>query len=202
MAKKTKSKPTSQAQKSGLKILREKGLYKPKNSRAEPTKYGRGILRRFADVISGKASVVTAKSEKRGNKGFKEARSYKQGDQSRGTVRVVRNKIIVPTQAGEQARFSKKGVRVTRTIGDAVYVREPFKSSTSTPQKIYDQLQPGDRISVPLNRGRRGVEWMNFTKEEYGLFILPSGSGGSYKGLSDHIQRFRLEKARKRQRKI
>lgn len=195
MAKKTRKSQSGQAQKSGLKKLREKGLYKPKKPRAAPTKYGKSLLSRFADVLSGKASVVTA--VEKGRKGFKAASKYaRSGNDKMGTVRVVRNKIVVPTQAGEIARFSKKGVRVTRRVGEDVYVREPLQKH----KQILEQLKPGDRIAVPLNRGKRGVEWMQLTPEDYRAFQRQYDE--TYKNLGSHVQIFRLEKAKRRSRLI
>lgn len=191
MAKKSKKPRDSQAVKSGLKTLREKGLYKPEKSRAAPTKYAKSLLTKFADVLTGKASVVTASAK--GRKGFAAAAKYKTGAKDApGTVRVVRNKIVVPTQGGETARFTKSGkVRVTRRVGRDVYVREPFPGRVKSLDDILRSTKSNERIAVPLYRGQRGVEWMNMTAAEFKAFY--SQYAATYKDLGDFVEKFRLE---------
>jgi hypothetical protein len=200
VAKNTTKPKLSQSQKSDLKALRKKGLYKPVKPRAAPTKYAKGLLSRFKDVLTGKASVVTAKGQTKRSKGFKEAAQFNRG-QSSGTVRAIRNKIIVPTQVGEVARFSKKSgkVRVTRNINGAKYVREPFPKRPRDFRDAGRSLRPGDRIAVPSWRGdAKGVEWYTLSAEEWRMFWLQYGPKGSaetrggkkhrYNDLLSHIQ--------------
>ena len=205
MASKTRKPALSQAETAGLKKLRKVGLYKPKSSRAPPTKYAISLLKTYSDYLTGKASVVTAKSEIKRNKGYKEAASYKKTDKQKpGIVRVIRNKIVVPTQKGEIVRFSKKGMRVTRKVDGDYYVRTPFKGSTDTLEEIFAQLKPTDRVAIPLYRSaRHGVEWQTVTQDEFRAFYTqygPSGSATNKKGLprlyddlTSHIQIFHLE---------
>lgn len=196
MAKKTKKPALSQAQKSGLKVLRKKGVYKPKAPRAAPTRYAKSLLGKFADLLTGKASIVTA--SQKGRKGFGAARKFKREKEAVGTLRVVRNKIIVPTQAGEVARFSKKKgtVRVTRKLGKDFYVREPFAKPIYSLKDLKSQLKPGDRVAVPLYRGHRGVEWRTLTYDDFAAFWReygPSTTGKEYEDLGEHIQAFHIE---------
>lgn len=208
MAKKT----TTSSERQGLKELRRKGLYKPENPR-RVTEYGKSLLRKFSDVLSGNATVVTAKgrSETTGRavSGFNLAKKYKVSDDDSGTVRVVRNKIIVPTQKGERARFNERTgkLQVVRKVGRAKYVREPFTGSPSALRDLERQLKPGDRISVPIWRGKRGVEWSIMTQEEFKRFWNEYGPRGSaivttaggrvrkhrYRNLAQHVQRFRYD---------
>lgn len=216
MANKPSKPRGSQALKSDLKILRERGLYKPKNSRAAPTEYAKRIAKKFSDVISGKASVVTAKSAKRGGKGFIEASRLAAGDRA-GTIRAVRNKVIVPTQGGEQARYSVKTgrVRVTRKTEGGNYIRETFPGDHRSLKAIKAQLKPGDRVAVPLFRGRKGVEWQTMTPEEFEAFWRQYSNRGTapaydkdgkrkiYHDLASHVQIFRYEAPRApRKRKL
>jgi len=206
MAKKARRAPNSQEQKKARSILIKKGLYKPKNPRGPLTDYAKKLLRKFSDVTAGKASVVTAKAEKKGNKGFKEARAANTGENRPGTVRTVRNKIIVPTQTGEQARYSKKeGVRVTRRVGNDVYVRRPFKRRPRSIAGVRSQLKEGDYIAVPLYRARsRGVEWTRMSPEDFTAFLTqygPKATKREYENLLDYIEISSIEQP-KRERRI
>lgn len=194
MAKKSKKPPSSQAIKSGVKTLRKKGLYKPEKPRAAPTKYAKSLLRRFADVLSGHASVVTAtpakEKRKRKTKGFSAAKEYAT------TLRTTRNKIIVPTQAGEVARYSPraKKILVTRRVGADRYIREPFKKPINTLSDLEGSLKRGDRIAVPLFRGSRGVDYRWMTLDDFKAFWREYGPGTKrpYKNLGDHIEAARV----------
>jgi hypothetical protein len=216
MARKASKPGASQDLKSNLKILKDRGLYKPKNSRAAPTGYAKRIAKKFSDVISGKASVVTAKSAKHGGKGFIEAARLAMGDRA-GTIRAVRNKVIVPTQGGEQARYSVKTgrVRVTRKTEGGTYVRESFPGDHRSLKTIKAQLKPGDRVAVPLFRGRKGVEWQTMELAEFEAFWRQYSSRGTapvydrvgkrkiYHDLASHVQIFRYEAPRApRKRKL
>lgn len=155
----------SQAQKDGLKILKQKGLWKPEKPRAAPTKYALSLLRKYAPVIKGEASVVTVPKDK-SNKGFKEARS--QADNKVG-VFAVRNKLVIPKAEGEKVSYSRKRhtYRVTQTSRDGTtkYIREPLGRKISSPDEI--QLKPNQRVSVPFNRPGRGIEWMDLTEDDF-----------------------------------
>jgi hypothetical protein len=196
VAKKSKSARNSQAEKSGLKRLRKKGLYTPKKPRAAPTRYGRGLLKTFADVITGKASVVTVKPAKqkgrKRTKGFAEARKFASGEKP-GTVRAKRNKLVVPTQGGERAHYNPRTgkVRVTRRVGSDLYVREPLKGKIRTLDDLRARLRPNDRIAIPFNRGGRGVEWMNMTPDEFHAFMGQYAQ--TYKNVLNFVEIFRLE---------
>lgn len=205
MTRKSQTPTASQAQKRELKRLRDKGIYKPKNPRAAPTRYALSLLNKFADIATGKASVVTAKSAKRGNKGFKEAAALKSDSSSMpGTIRVVRNKIIVPTQGDERARFTRRGLRVTRKVGNDKYIRTPFKTTPKNLADILSQLKENERVVIPLFRtARKGVEWVPMSRDDFIFFVSQYGPGGSrksksgepqlYENLFDYIEKFHIE---------
>lgn len=199
---KTKKPAFTEAQKAGLKVLKDRGLYHPKNPRSltpGAAKYAKSLLNKFGDVISGKASVVTASAK--GQKGFKAAAKYHHADEIVGTVRVKGNKIIIPSQAGEHAYFSKKtgSVVVARKVGRDRYIRTPFPKRITTIESLRDQLRPGDRIAVPQFRGKRGVNWFNMDQSEF-IKLWQQGSGGDdgrapkrYDNVENYIQIFRME---------
>ena len=72
----TKTLDKLRQQKSQLSILKKKGLYKPKNPRGPVTDYGKSLLHKFSDVISGKSAVVTVRPDNN-HKGNKAAAEYK-----------------------------------------------------------------------------------------------------------------------------
>lgn len=182
MAKKSRKPVLSQAQKRDIKRLREKGVYKPKDARKAPTRHAKGLLVKFADLLRGKAKIVTVKG----------ARRFAAGDKP-GTVRAVRGKLVVPAQEGEQVRYSKKTgkVRVTRRVGRATYVRELFSGMRRTVEDVLRQLKPGDRVAVPFYRGRFGTEWLNMTEDEFRAFIAEYRE--RYKGVLNFVEAFRYE---------
>lgn len=191
MAKKTQKPSERQVQqKAALKALSRKGLYRAKKPRAAPTRYGKSLLQRFADVLEGRASVVTAPKSKR-SKGHKAAREYSE------TLRTVRNKIVVPTHANETARYSPKArkVLVTRRVGRDRYIREPFKEKITSLEQLKRLMGKKDYVSIPLYRGRKGTEWRNLSYENFEEFwgeYGPGGTGKHYQNLGANIEAFRI----------
>lgn len=116
----SKKKRSAQAainrQRKQLKLLRDKGLIKRFDARRKITPAQKKSLTKYADVVSGKAAVISAKDKKQAAK-FK------------NSFKVVGDKIIVPKTKGERVAFSKKtgelkttrkvgGKSVTKTISD------------------------------------------------------------------------------------
>lgn len=167
MAKKTKTIKLSQAEKSDLKKLREKGLYNPKNAR-KPTKYSKSLLKKFRDVLSGNAGVVTADA--------KTAKRYKSKNSKSGEIRAKGNKIIVPKLPGEKVTYSKKRheVNVYREMKTGErYVRKPFNGRPKSYDDLKNQLGPNDRIAVAYYRGvKNPLEWQYFDEADfYNTFV-------------------------------
>lgn len=197
----TKSK-TSQQQKRDLKKLRAKGLYDPKDARKAPTKYGLSLLRKYRDVLDGKAAVITVPKSKN-SKGWKAAR--KNADPSLG-VYAYRNKLVVPKNEGEKITWSRKykTYRVSRWSNDRTtrYLREPLNRRITNPKQL--KLQPGQRVSIPFNRPGRGIEWMNLTEKEFYEAWAQYHDNGNYKTLGANLHIFwieQFEKPKKRRRK-
>lgn len=185
----TKSK-TSQEQKRELKKLREKGLYTPKDARAKPTKYALSMLRKYRDVLDGKAAVLTIPKTKK-SKGWKVAKDN--ADPGLG-VYAVRNKLVVPKNEGEKITWSgkKKTYRVSRWSSDksTQYIREPINRKITNPQQI--KLLPGQRISIPFNRPGRGIEWMNLTEKDFLEAWQQYKEQGQYRTMGDHLHIFQV----------
>lgn len=167
MAKKNKKVSLSQQEKAALKKLREKGLYKPKNAR-KPTKYGKSLISKFSDVLTGKSKAV--KTDR------KTVAKYHREKAKPGEVRTKGDRIIVPVLPGEKAVYSRKRkeVEVYREIETGQrYVRTPFEKRPKSYDALKAQLKEGDRIAVPYYRGKnKPVEWSYFDEVEfYNTFI-------------------------------
>lgn len=101
-----------------LRRLERLGLYNPKEpiSRSHITSHAEKLLRKFAPVLSGKATVVTAKagtvqiaSEVATRKPILKKLSARQrAAYYRSVDTVVGDKIVVPVKKGEHPRFNKK----------------------------------------------------------------------------------------------
>lgn len=110
-----------------LAKLRKLGLYKGKATREQPTKYGKSLLKRFADVISGTAAVVTVP---------KQSRKTVKAEYA-GQLDYQRGKLIVPKNPlnAERVRFSRKDEQVTVT-GVGPTGRTYHKSIAPSPEKL------------------------------------------------------------------
>lgn len=192
----------SQAEKKTLEILKRHKIYRPKKPRAAPTRHAQRLARKFLDLASGQAQVVTVKSLKRGHKGFSEARKFKTESEKAGSVRVRRNKLIVPRHAGETVTYSaKRGEYVVRTkMGEITFERRPFSKRLKSIRDVRDALKPGERVAVPLFRGPKlGVDWQSMSLEEFENFWLQYGPDATkrvYSGLEKHIARFVIRDSR------
>lgn len=191
----TKNPKTSQQKKRDLKKLREKGLYDPKDARKPPTKYGLSLLRKYRDVLDGKATVLTVPKSKK-SKGWAKAR--RNADPSLG-VYAYRNKLVVPKNEGERVSWSEKDktYRVSRWSNDRTtqYFREPLGRKINNPKNL--KLKKGQRVSVPFNRPGRGIEWMNLTEEEFREAWVQYHDNGSYKTLGANLHIFWIEQKAK-----
>lgn len=166
-AKKTKSVKLSQAEKAGLKKLRDTGVYKPKDAR-KPTRYAKSILKKFFDVWNGNAGVVEVDRET--------AKRYRDKSAKSGEIRAKGNKVIVPKLPGERVAFSKKNhsISVSRKMKTGErYVRNPFATKPKDFDDLKRQLGPKDRIAVAYYRGPKNpVEWQYFDETDfYNTFV-------------------------------
>jgi hypothetical protein len=112
-----------------VRKLQSAGLYTGKpDLRKRPSKYVEKVLKKYADVLSGKAAVIKAPSKSTASK-------YKRAFKVRG------DNIIVPKKKGERVTIDKRGelhttrkvrgrtVRKTITPGGRVRPRKPRKGA-------------------------------------------------------------------------
>lgn len=125
-------------------------------------------LKRYADVIAGRAVVV---------KPAKPA-SYK------GQFRVVRGMVIVPRRKGERIRVNANGeIKVSRKIGRRV-LRGGY-------EKIEQGIGPPGIYFLPLQR-QEGVEWHRFgSAEELHNFVFVTSPkiGETFKNWGRYVLR-------------
>lgn len=174
MAKKSKSIKYSQAEIADLKKLREKKLYTPRDARKK-TKYGKSVLKKFADVLLGNAGVVKVDTQT--------AKRYRDKTAKSGEIRAKGNRVIVPKLPGEKVTFSKKrhDIDVSRKMKTGErYVRSPFNRTPKNYDELKAGLGPDDRIAVAYYRGvKKPVEWQYFDATEfYNTFV------GGYSGAN------------------
>lgn len=191
--------PAQQKQRSELI---KKGLYHPKNPRKKPTKYVFSLFNKFADVLSGNASVINVKPPK--IKGKRQTKGVKLAHEIAGeNSRVVGNKIIVPVRKslGEHAVLNKKTqtIDIVRNTSGGTYrrklMRKRIKSAADIPM-IDPETQT---FSVPFYRGKgRPVDFVNMTREELIDFFTsygPSAGKREFEGLGKLIQISTFDKA-------
>ncbi len=144
MAKTNRSADLAQVKKS-LKILRDKGLYEPKNARAKPTRYGKSLIKKFGDVVKGKAFVLSAKPE---------ALAKLKADQ----YRMSHGKVVIPAQGTNvRPRISKTGDVIRRqTIGKATYRMRPARFRNGE----VEDITAFQSYRFPVRHGNR-VAWHN-----------------------------------------
>lgn len=94
----------NRSQRHAANVLRKKGLQQKPASKQKPTRYFLDKIKRFADVITGNASVVTVK-EKGARKRYREVAGVK----GVRKVRVHGKKVVVPREReSERATYDKK----------------------------------------------------------------------------------------------
>lgn len=147
MAKNSRSQNLAQVRKS-LKILREKGLYKPENARAKPTRYGISLTKKYQDVIRGHAFVLTPNKEtlSKISKEFRKTRGH----------------VVVP-KAGTniKPRITKSGQILRRAqFGKTKYRFRPLLGAE------LPDLAPMQAYSVMIMEGREPIIRNFHTKEE------------------------------------
>lgn len=168
--KRTKSQIKSDRAK--LRKLRASGLFRGKiDLRKPPNSRHRKALKEFADVISGKATVVKPRNP----------RSY------RSLFDVKGDKVIVPRRKGERVRVDKQGnITSTRKVGGRT-VKAKFQRSKRG-EKI---ARPSEekQYAIPFIRGRdkKGrpiVHWFRFPSyDDLAKFM----AGYDYKDWTDYV---------------
>lgn len=140
MTKNNRKADLAQVRKS-LAVLRKKGLYNPANARKKPTKYAISLIKKFSDVVRGRADVV--KADKETIKKLKEDYRTKSG-------RVV----IERPSFSSGVRINRKTREIEHTIrqGNRVYVTRPANVSSV---EDLPELGRGETYVVPFMAGRK-----------------------------------------------
>lgn len=94
--------------------LKRLGLYEPKSDKV--TSYGKSQVRKFADVLAGRATVVKAKGGrvhvatdlKTKKKIFKELSAAQRASEYKGILRVKRDRIIVNSPPDKRPKFNAR----------------------------------------------------------------------------------------------
>lgn len=144
MTQLTTKSPTGKQARLALKKLSQLGLYSG-DLRKKPTKYGLKKIAKFADVLSGKATVVEPKKPER----FKDI------------FEVVGNKVIVPRRKGERITVDKKTREIVskRKVGKRTVIARgmQLKRGQQPPKVEYPAS-----YAVPLKSKGGGIDWHRF----------------------------------------
>lgn len=157
-----------------LSRLKEKGLYSG-DLRKRPTGYSKGLLRKFADVLSGDASVVTVDT--------KTARQYKEhGFRVAGKTQTTdkfgfpvgaRRVIVDKPQKADRVFFNKTRKRIER-----IQVRNGQKSKVFLEPGIPERLPTPARnkrvyYAMPFGQGKNQYLVRRDSWEEMVAFMTP-----------------------------
>jgi hypothetical protein len=169
MDRRSRSKAQAVRDKKALKTLTSTGLYTGKiDLRRAPTPYQQRLIKRYADVVSGRAAVVRPRDPK----------PYK----SAGFKSGPRGAVIVPKAKGERIGLSKTG-RITRK-------RPGRKPATIVPGKKLPAPEavpraPAGTVPIfylPFGRGRGGeTYWRAFSRNSLIRFF------GEYQRSPKHV---------------
>ena len=148
---------------SAISKLRKAGLYAGKAARGQPTKYALSLIKKFSDVVSGRAKTIKsneAAAERYAGK-FKTAASGK--------------RLIIPTSGdkSEVTRVTKSGKIISygKTETGKSYSREVQSGDGIRP------LKKGERYALPIRRGRKGTSYRYFDSLEQIRNFINLGSG-------------------------
>lgn len=163
------SKEQNRRQRADLARLKKLGLYRG-NARKNPTRYGKSLIKKYADVLAGKAAVVKAPSKAA-------ARAYRdEGSKAPGTVRVSGDRIVVPKLRGEKLRYDKKRKEVIGYWKDKATGKTYKKHVTKTGTDLETFSKRDDIIYSLLWMRGSEAERMFFSQyKELLNFIEPYG---------------------------
>lgn len=155
-------------QKSDIKKLARLGLYKPKTDHV--TAYGKSQIRKYSDVLAGRATVVRAKatsypaSNIKTRKRIKIAISAaKQAKAYRGILRVRDDKIVVNYPADKKPKFNKRTGEIdvdVKNVGEVVRGRI-VPVSLRSPEDLRRLESAGYYFLLPLKHGSISYQDVN-----------------------------------------
>lgn len=180
-----KSKGSDAKVKAQLKILKSKGLYSG-DLRKAPTRYAKRQTRKFADVISGNAKVVTVKRTKIAGPKFAPAKYYTSRTYRKFGFVVKQRKVVIPIQPGEKVSLSKGRVKVTRQVRGETYTRTPIPILNRDVNNL-PELRANQRYLIPFARGRGKIDYQTFTREEL-IRLVTEYAKSKWQTMGEYIE--------------
>ena len=171
---KAHAKQATRETKAQLKELKKQGLYHG-DLRKNPTRYAKSLIKKFSEVLGGRAAVVKT--------GSKAAKEYKEGYQT------SRDKVIVPKVAGETFTFNKKTKRIeskyvmpggerARSVIEPTRGKEPKPPKTKSGETVY--------YSIYFRQGKQ-IKRM-FRTDDFGLLREFMAQYDSYKNWVNYVR--------------
>jgi len=170
------------------------GLYSGDLRRAEPSRYARKLANDFADVLNGRAQIVTIAKQKSGRAtGAKAARDKaKELASTFGTtMRAKGSKVIVRTASpGERAVYSRTSDTIVTRYKDQagrIITHEYIKPGNER----LPELGPDQTYALPFSRGKDGIFYIERATEEEILALAneyESKGKNPYRDATGHIQ--------------
>jgi len=167
-----------------LARLKKIGLYKG-NARKRPTKYGKFLVKKYSDVLSGEAAVISAPS-------YGEARRYR-SETGNKLFRVSRNKIVVKKKKGETFKYDKRSkavVSYSKEYGQKVKrIKLP-----GVPENVNEILPKKRgkkyRYAIPFGSGPNGYRHREETWEGMVQFMQPyeQSTSNPYQNWQEYIE--------------
>jgi hypothetical protein len=166
MPKSVRTKKQAQFEKRALKKLQSTGLYSGKvDFRKAPTKYQKALIRKFSDVVTGKAAVVKPANPK----------AYPQFKQRAG-------RVIVPRRKGERITVTKTGeIEGKRRVGRRV-VKSKFRHVPKGER--VPRSKAGVQYAIPFNSGGGEIRWQRFPDYDT---LAKFMEGYNYKDWPDYV---------------
>lgn len=208
MSSKKSGRGQSRDVKSGVKKLKQAGLYSG-DLRKPPTNYAKSLTKKYADVISGRAKVVTVPKSPTGrNTGTKAARAEARAlaDKFAGIMSSKQDKLIVKTShPSEKVRYSKHEQKVYTEISRSGQIETHEYTTFSNGQ--LPPLEKDQAYGLPVRRAGGEIGYIMRATEAEILALANEYEmrpKHMYKGATGHIQIVysgRLRRHRKRKTK-
>lgn len=169
------SKSPTKKQHSALKKLRASGLYSGKIPRGKLTKYQAGLVKKYDDVVKGKATVVRPKNPK---------------DYGR-IYRTSGDKVIVPKNKGEKIAVNKRG-NIERTRKGPRGEKIKSTAHRSKPGELPPETTKRVQYAIPfarkLGKNKYRLEWVRFpTRESLAAFMAEYEKAGRYQDWTNFV---------------
>jgi hypothetical protein len=157
--------------KKDIRRLEKLGLYHPKTDHV--TDYGKKQIRKYSDVLSGRATVVRAKGGRvhvasdiaTKTKIYKQLSAAERAKAYRGILRVKGDRIVVAQPPSTRPRFSAKTGEITVDVKNVGVIKRgrlvPVKIQSIDDLRRLDSK--GFYFALPLRKyGSRTTDWINY----------------------------------------